>query len=156
MKRLEEKVKKYFLQKCKEKGYKNCEISNIRIINEGNEELPCDIYALADVKYTWFLNAWDKKAEHKDVVFTFKNNHFGCQTLFGFEPKQEVWQIVHDCDLDDGTPTEWSLRVDTIKWYWIDALDDGSFDVIDSNCRTVLKNCKSLPSAKAWVTKNLL
>lgn len=64
------------------------------------------------------------------------------------------WNIVHECDLEDGTPTVWSLRVAENKFYWIDAVSDGTFDVIDHDSHTVLKNCKSLPSAKRWVTMN--
>ena len=36
------------------------------------------------------------------------------------------WNIVHDCDLEDGTPTEWSLKVTDDKFYWI---DENSLDV---------------------------
>lgn len=72
------------------------------------------------------------------------------------EIKLETWNIVHDCDLDDGTPTEWSLKVAEGKWYWIDALSDGTFDVIDQDNHTVLKNCKTLSAAKRWVTINLI
>lgn len=66
------------------------------------------------------------------------------------------WNIVHDCDLDDGTPTEWSLKVADDKFYWIDEVSDGTFDVIDHDAHTVLMNCKTLVSAKRWVTNNLL
>lgn len=66
------------------------------------------------------------------------------------------WRVVHECDLDDGTPTEWALKVSEGKFYWIDSLADETFDVIDCDAHTVLKNCKSLLSAKRWVTKNLL
>ena len=66
------------------------------------------------------------------------------------------WNIVHDCDLKDGTPTEWALKVAENKFYWIDVLNDGTFDIIDCDAHTVLQNCKSLSSAKRWVTINLL
>ena len=66
------------------------------------------------------------------------------------------WNIVHDCDLEDGTPTEWSLKVTDDKFYWIDEMSDGTFDVIDHDAHTVLMNCKTLASAKRWVTINLL
>ena len=66
------------------------------------------------------------------------------------------WNIVHDCDLEDGTPTEWSLKVADGKFYWIDAMNDGTFDVIDYDSRTILMNCKTLVSAKRWVAMNLL
>ena len=66
------------------------------------------------------------------------------------------WVVVHDCDLEDGTPTEWSLKVTDGKFYWIDETSDGTFDVIDYDAHTVLTNCKTLASAKRWVTTNLL
>ena len=66
------------------------------------------------------------------------------------------WSIVHECDLDDGTPTEWSLEVADGKFYWIAEMSDGTFDVVDYDARTVLMNCKTLSSAKRWVTMNLL
>lgn len=66
------------------------------------------------------------------------------------------WNIVHDCDLDDGTPTEWALKISENSFYWIDAVDDSAFDVIDKDGHTILETFKSLPSAKRWVTMNLL
>lgn len=69
---------------------------------------------------------------------------------------KNVWVIVHDCDLDDGTPTEWALKIAENVFYWIDAMANSTFDVIDKDGHTVLKNCQSLASAKRWVTINLL
>lgn len=66
------------------------------------------------------------------------------------------WNIVHECDLEDGTPTEWSIKVEENKFFWIDKLDNETFDVIDSDCHTILTNCKTLNSAKKWVENNLL
>lgn len=66
------------------------------------------------------------------------------------------WNVVHECDMDDGTPTEWALKVAENKFIWIDALFNGTFDVIHYDAQKVLKNCKSLSSAKRWVTMNLL
>ena len=66
------------------------------------------------------------------------------------------WNIVHDCDLEDGTPSEWSLKVADDKFYWIDEVFDGTFDVIDCDAHTILMNCKTLASAKKWVAMNLL
>lgn len=70
--------------------------------------------------------------------------------------KKNEWKIVHEMDLEDGTPTEWSLKVADGKFYWIDLLADGTFDVVHWDARTILMNCKSLASAKRWVTMNLL
>ena len=69
---------------------------------------------------------------------------------------ERKWNIVHECDLEDGTPTEWSLKVSDGKFYWIDEMSDGNFDVIDHDAHTVLMSCKTLASAKRWVTMNLL
>ena len=66
------------------------------------------------------------------------------------------WNIVHDCDLDDGTATCWSIEVHKDTYYWIDAMADGTYDVIHKDGSTVLKSCQSLQSAKRWVTMNLL
>ena len=66
------------------------------------------------------------------------------------------WDIVHDCDLDDGTPTEWSLKVADGKFYWISETSDGIFSVIGHDAHTVLMRCKTLTSAKKWVETNLL
>lgn len=73
---------------------------------------------------------------------------------------KDKWKIVHECDDEDGNPTVWSLLVEVTPtyrvYYWIDKLPDGTFDVIGHDCESVLKNCKSLKSAKAWVTRNIL
>lgn len=66
------------------------------------------------------------------------------------------WEILHDCDDDNGNPTVYSLKVGENKYYWLDLLDGGRVDVIDCDCHTVLKTCKNLTSAKRWVTINLL
>ena len=71
-----------------------------------------------------------------------------------------TWEVVHDADLDDGTPTMWSIKVKTEErkeiYYWICLVHDGTYNVELNDGETVLKNCKSLTSAKRWVTMNLL
>lgn len=66
------------------------------------------------------------------------------------------WNVVHDCDLEDGTPTEWSIKVAEDKFFWIDEVSDGTYDVIDCDAHTVLANRKTLVAAKRWVAMNLL
>lgn len=68
---------------------------------------------------------------------------------------KKACSIVHDCDMEDGTPTEWVLKVAENKFIWIDALSDGTFNIIGYDVHTVIQNCKSLTSAKRWVTSNL-
>ena len=69
---------------------------------------------------------------------------------------EREWKVVHDCDLDDGTPTEWTLKVEDNKFYWIAETSGGYFDVIDHDAHTVLTSCKTLTGAKKWVATNLL
>jgi len=69
---------------------------------------------------------------------------------------KEKWEIVHECDLDDGTPTEWAIRTKDGRYYWIDLIGDGTYDVVGFDATSILKNCKSLASAKRWVTMNIL
>lgn len=64
------------------------------------------------------------------------------------------WNIVHDCDCEDGSPTQWALKVGETDFYWIDLLQDNTYDVVNPS-GTVMVNCKSLKSAKAWVTRRL-
>ena len=66
------------------------------------------------------------------------------------------WKTVPEMDLEDGTSTEWSLKVAEGEFYWIDETSDGTFDVIAPDGHTVMMNCKSLASAKRWVTRNLI
>ena len=70
------------------------------------------------------------------------------------------WEIVHDADLDDGTPTMWVIAVKpedrVLRYYWICLVSDGTYDVIGSDGESVLKNCKTMASSKRWVTMNLL
>ena len=75
---------------------------------------------------------------------------------------KNTWNIVHDCDLKVGTPTEWALKIVENVFYWIDAVDDFTLDVIDSSCwsktmvtwqRTVLRlsiRYKGLLSVRIW------
>lgn len=69
---------------------------------------------------------------------------------------EREWNVVHDCDLENGRPTEWSLKVEDGKFYWISEAFDGTFDVIDHDAHTVLMSCKTLTGAKRWVATNLL
>ena len=66
------------------------------------------------------------------------------------------WIIVHDADLDDGTPTEWSLQVAPGVYYWIDMFDDDKYCVISRDAESILVTCKSLRSAKRWVSIHIL
>lgn len=72
------------------------------------------------------------------------------------EDEKRQWSVVHDCDGEDGTPSVWSLKIADNQFYWIDATPDNTFNVIDTDSETILKNCRSLRSAKRWVAVYLL
>lgn len=67
------------------------------------------------------------------------------------------WHIIHECDdIENGTPTQWSKEINHSKYgryVWIELTYNNTYDVIAND--TILKNCKSLASAKRWVSSNL-
>ena len=66
------------------------------------------------------------------------------------------WHIIHECDTENGTPTQLSKEIDHPKYgqyVWIELTYNNTYDVVAND--TVLKNCKSLTSAKRWVSTNL-
>ena len=61
-------------KRLNEKEFTDIEITNIRTFADGA--------LLADVSYTWRLNAWTKRAEHKDVIFIYKNEEWHSPLFF--------------------------------------------------------------------------
>lgn len=73
---------------------------------------------------------------------------------------ESTWNVVHDCDTEAGSPTCWAKRIDHPvygQFIWISQYSDEQFAVeaIPQNDVKVLATCKSLPSAKRWVTANI-
>lgn len=82
------------------------------------------------------------------------------------------WEIIHESDTDNGKPTSWALEINHEKYgkyVWITGLLDNDeetivqYDVevaeyygIHLDEMKTLAECKSLASAKRWVTMNLL
>ena len=69
---------------------------------------------------------------------------------------KEKWEVIHECDTDNGDPTQWCIVINSPvygKFCWIDDMVS-YFGVNVAYCE--LKRCKSLTSAKRWVTMNLL
>lgn len=70
------------------------------------------------------------------------------------------WNVVHECDDDNGNPTEWSCREleSTYGYVWIDELENG-YGVITEEHQIMGYDYifvgKSLEVAKRWVQKNL-
>ena len=72
------------------------------------------------------------------------------------------WKIVHECDDEEnGISTCWALEINNEKYgkyAWISLNPQGSYDV---ECKPnvgdflKLKTCKTLRSAKRWVSMNI-
>lgn len=52
-------------------GNTNVAIENIRLFKTDGKQ-----YALADVSYKWWLNAWDKEVKHCDMIFVLVDNEW--------------------------------------------------------------------------------
>lgn len=66
------------------------------------------------------------------------------------------WNVVHEADTEEGIPTMWSAEINSNtygKYIWIEGGGIDGFDVIANS--SVLKTCKTLASAKRWVSTNL-
>jgi hypothetical protein len=78
------------------------------------------------------------------------------------------WEIIHEGDTDSGNPTSWALEINHEKYgkyVWITGVLDYDEETIirydveicySGNDFRTLKQCKSLASAKRWVSMNLL
>lgn len=72
-----------------------------------------------------------------------------------------VWEILHDCDDEEtGKATCWFTKIDHDKYgenaFIAKAVEGYNVEVYGSTDLIVLKNCKSLTSAKRWVSTNLI
>lgn len=66
------------------------------------------------------------------------------------------WEPILDCDDEAGNHTTWSSKIDNKKYgkfIWISKTTDDDFEVTTSD--RILAKCKSLASAKRWVTMNI-
>lgn len=74
------------------------------------------------------------------------------------------WKIVHECDDEDGNPTQWATEINHPKYgkfCWINdmgyGIATGYFNVeVERDGFIELARCKSLAAAKRWVTMNLV
>lgn len=77
------------------------------------------------------------------------------------------WEVIHDSDTESGKATCWALEINHKKYgkyVWITGLLDYDeetivqydVEVIPYNDTITLCECKSLASAKRWVSMNLL
>lgn len=72
---------------------------------------------------------------------------------------KNIWNIIHDCDGENGEPTCWAKEIKSEKYgkfVWITENENGTYDVeVDREEFITLVTCKTLTSAKRWVASNL-
>ena len=70
-----------------------------------------------------------------------------------------VWQPIFEADTEDGTHTMWATEINHVeqgKFVWIENWGKKGFAVTTSHSKgEPLVFCKSLRSAKRWVTINI-
>ena len=66
---MEQELIKAIESEMEQIGNTDVQIENIRVFEKDGKN-----YAFADVSYIWWLNAWDKKVEHKDMIFVLEKN----------------------------------------------------------------------------------
>lgn len=75
--------------------------------------------------------------------------------------QRKNWEIVHECNDVENNPTCWALKINHRsygRYVWISQYGDADYtvEVIPYGETIELVHCKSLTSAKRWVTMNLL
>ena len=69
------------------------------------------------------------------------------------------WNVIHECDDEAGNPTQWCVEINHPKYgkyCWINDIGSGFNVEVDYDGFIELVQCKSLVSAKRWVSMNLL
>lgn len=68
------------------------------------------------------------------------------------------WEIVHECDDEDGNPTQWASEINHPqfgKYCWISNMGKYFSVEVDYEGFKELTQCKTLVSAKRWVAQFL-
>lgn len=71
------------------------------------------------------------------------------------------WHIIHECDLEDGTPTQWCTEIDHDlygRFVWIDLTATGEYQITVEEGGTFITLAvrKKLYNAKQWVRRHLI
>ena len=77
----------------------------------------------------------------------------------GVKMSKLTWNIVHECDDEEGNPVQWATEINHPKYgkyCWINDMGDYFGVEVDYGGFTELFKCKSLISAKRWVTTHLM
>ena len=67
------------------------------------------------------------------------------------------WRIVHDCD-ENGNPCVWTKEINSIecgKFVWITDIGNGFEITTSEEPEEPIMICKTLKSAKKWVSINI-
>lgn len=72
---------------------------------------------------------------------------------------ENTWNVIHEMDGENGEPTSWVKEVNHPKYgrfVWITENGNGLYDVeVDRNGFISLVTCKTVVSAKRWVSMNI-
>ena len=99
----EQLMVEYVTKKLEDRGYTNIKITNIRLFADGN--------IMADVFYTWRLNAWEKQAEHKDEIFIYKDGKWYSPLIGGIiMSKTNTYTMRINFFWDDGDDI-WNFKI---------------------------------------------
>ena len=74
----------------------------------------------------------------------------------GVKMSKLTWNIVHECDDEEGNPVQWATEINHPKYgkyCWINDMGDYFGVEVDYGGFTELFKCKSLISAKRWVDR---
>ena len=68
------------------------------------------------------------------------------------------WNIVHDCDNDNGEPTQWACKLtEDGQFVWIDKIGECAYGITNkASGDDYLYVACSLQGAKRWVNRNLI
>ena len=69
------------------------------------------------------------------------------------------WEVVHECDDENGNPTQWASEINHPrygKYCWISNAGKYFSVEVDYEGFEELARCKSLASAKRWVSTQLM
>lgn len=67
------------------------------------------------------------------------------------------WNIVHECDDDNGEPTQWACKLEDGQFVWTDKIGERAYGITNkASGDNYLYVAGSLQGAKRWVNKNLI
>lgn len=68
------------------------------------------------------------------------------------------WNIIHECDNDNGEPTQWVCKLTKDdQFVWIDKIGECAYGITNkADGNDYLYVASSLQYAKRWVSRNLI